>query len=88
MYLVKITFDGDTLNLILLINNDLKLATNNVFNPRNAMFISRNDGNMETFFNLKDDAVILINAFLSMTNDKYTQEDIDEIEACKNWHMN
>ena len=52
------------------------------------MFISRNDGNMETFFNLKDDAVILINAFLSMTNDKYTQEDIDEIEACKNWHMN
>ena len=82
---MKITFDGDTINMILIINDDLKEAANNVFNPRNAMFISRNDGNMETFFNLHDDAVILINIFLNMTNDLYTKEDEDEFEACKNW---
>ena len=79
-------FDGDTLNVILLINNDLKAAANEVFNPRNAMFISRNDGSMESFFNLQDDAIILVNTFLSMTNNNYNEEDLREFEACQHWN--
>ena len=75
-----------TLNVILLINNDLKAAANEVFNPRNAMFISRNDGSMESFFNLQDDAIILVNTFLSMTNNNYNEEDLREFEACQHWN--
>ena len=79
-------FDGDTLNIILIINNDLKAAASEVFNPRNAMFISRNDGSMERFYNIQDDAMILVNTFLSMTNNNYTVEDLNEFAACQNWH--
>ena len=75
-----------TLNIILLINNDLKAAANEVFNPRNAMFISRNDGSMESFFNLQDDAIILVNTFLSMTNNNYNEEDLREFEAFQHWN--
>ena len=78
-------FDGDTLNVILLINNDLKMAANMVFNPRNAMHISRNDGEMDTFFNLKKDVMVLSNTLLSMTNGGYTDKDWNEIEACQSY---
>lgn len=79
-------FDGDTLNIILIINNDLKAAANEVFNPRNAMLISRNDGSMERFYNIQDDTMILVNTFLSMTNNNYTVEDMNEFAMCQNWH--
>lgn len=78
-------FDGDTLNIMLLINNDLKEASNIVFNPRNAMHVSRNDGEMNSFLNLKKDVMILSNALISMTNDGYTVDDYQEIEDCQNW---
>lgn len=75
-----------TLNIILLINNDLKAAANEVFNPRNAMFISRNDGSMDPFVNLQEDSIILVNTFLSMTNNNYDAEDLNEIKACQHWN--
>lgn len=79
-------FDGDTLNIILLINDELKRAANTVFNPRNAMHISRNDGRMNPLYNLNKDVMVLSNALLSMTDDGYTQDERDAIEKCKAWH--
>ena len=79
-------FDGDTLNIVLLINDDLKEAANVVFNPRNAMHISRNDGRMNSYYGLSKDVLVLSNTMLSMTDDQYTQEELDEIEKCKAWN--
>ena len=61
------------------------MAAEEVFNPRNAMHISRNDGKMETFFNLKKDTMVLTNTLLSITNDGYNEEDYKTFEDCKNW---
>jgi hypothetical protein len=58
-------------------------AANRVFNPRNAMHISRNDGMMNNQFNHRKDTMILLNVFLSMCNDKYSQKDNMLFEACK-----
>ena len=74
-----------TLNLMLLINDELKGAANVVFNPRNAMHVSRNDGLMETFTNHKKDTMILTNALISMTSDRYSAEQRAQQQACLNW---
>ena len=74
-----------TLNIVLLINNDLKDAAKSVFNPRDCMHISRNDGEMDTFSNLNKDTIIMSNALLSMTEDGYSDEDYELMEDCKNY---
>lgn len=81
---MKKSFDGDTLNILLLINNEIKRASNAVFNPRNAMHISRNDGLMEPFFNHKKDTMILTNALINTTKG-YTKEEYDLFDMCRNW---
>ena len=73
-----------TLNILLLINNELKRASNAVFNPRNAMHISRNDGLMEPFFNHKKDTMVLTNALINITNG-YTEDEMRLFDACRNW---
>lgn len=37
-------FDGDVLNVISLKSRDIAKAFNKTFNPRNSLFVSRNDG--------------------------------------------
>lgn len=69
----------------MIVNKTLKEAANKIFNPRNAMHISRNDGLLEPFFNHKKDILTLTNTLLSMTNDKYTDEDLQLFEMCKSW---
>jgi hypothetical protein len=69
----------------MIVNKTLKEAANKIFNPRNAMHISRNDGLLEHFFNHKKDILTLTNTLLSMTNDKYTDEDLQLFEMCKSW---
>jgi DNA-directed RNA polymerase beta' subunit len=40
-------FDGDTLNIISIKSNEFKKKLMAIFNPRNTMFISKNDGYVE-----------------------------------------
>ena len=85
LYNNRICVKTMTLNIALLINNDLKEAAKSVFNPRDCMHISRNDGEMDTFSNLNKDTIIMINALLSMTENGYSQDDYDLMEDCKNY---
>ena len=71
------------MNILLCINKEFTEAANRVFNPRNACHISRNDGMMNNQFNHRKDTMILLNVFLSMCNDNYTQEDNMLFDACK-----
>ena len=54
-------FDGDCLNILYLINKEYIARSERVFNPRNAMYISKNDGMFNNDINHCKD--ILINDF-------------------------
>ena len=76
-------FDGDTLNILLIINKDFQTAAENVFNPRNAMYISKNDGMFNNSYNHKRDTIINMNTLVQLSRDKYSAEQIAKIRAAQ-----
>lgn len=77
-------FDGDVLNIRYIINKEFYYYANKVFNPRNALFISRNDGLFNNAVNHARDTIINLNTFLNLSRKHYTQEMINNIERLKN----
>ena len=74
-------FDGDVLNILLPINQTfIKLAWEK-FNPRHAMYISRNDGYFNTAVSMQRDTLINANTLSRCGRDTYTQEDINNFES-------
>ena len=73
---------GDTLNILLIINRDFQTAAENVFNPRNAMYISKNDGMFNNDINHCKDILITMNSFVNLSREAYSQEDIMAIKNC------
>lgn len=73
-------FDGDVLNTRLIINKKFLNYANKVFNPRNAMFISRNDGLFNNDMNHARDTIININTLLRQFRKGYTQANVDKIK--------
>lgn len=76
-------FDGDTLNVFHIINEAFYLRAREVFNPRNAMYISRNNGLLNKDVLIQRDTLINANALNDLTYIKYTQEELDHINAIK-----
>lgn len=74
---------GDTLNILLIINKDFQLAAENVFNPRNAMYISKNDGMFNNSYNHKRDTIINMNTLVQLSRSRYTSEQIAKIRAAQ-----
>ena len=62
---------GDTLNIWYIINQEFFMAANRVFNPRNSMYISRNDGLFDNRLNHQRDVIINSNTFVSYTMGNY-----------------
>lgn len=73
-------FDGDTLNILLIINKDFQEAAEYVFNPRNSMYISKNDGMFNNSYNHKRDSIINMNTLVQLSRSYYTAEQIDRIK--------
>lgn len=73
-------FDGDTLNIWYIINQEFFMAANRVFNPRNSMYISRNDGLFDNRLNHQRDVIINSNTFVSLGRQLYTREQIAQLE--------
>lgn len=78
-------FDGDTLNILLIINNDFLLNSAKLFNPRLSMQISYNDGMFNSNMSLQTDTMICINSFSQLGIDSMTEDEISEIIACQNY---
>lgn len=76
------TFDGDTLNILLIINKGFEKAAERVFSPR-AMIISKNDGYFDNNFNLQRDELINASTMIYLTREHYSAADRDMIAACK-----
>lgn len=73
-------FDGDTLNIKLLLNKTFADACEKVYSPRNAFCISRNDGLMNNKINIFKDTVINLNGLVHLYKKNYTPEQISNIK--------
>ena len=84
MHLNRADFDGDVLNILLIINKAFYERAYQIFNPRNAMYISRNDGKFNNAVNHQRDTIINTNTLLRMGRNMYTNEMLDNINRIKN----
>ena len=55
-----------------------------IYNPRNAMYISRNDGKFNNSVNHQRDTIINTNTFIRLGRSLYTTEMLDNIKRIKN----
>lgn len=76
-------FDGDTLNILYMINQSFEQRAMQIFNPRNAMQISRNDGNFNNDVNHQRDTLIVSNTFIDLGRKSYAPGEIDKIKSIK-----
>ena len=74
---------GDTLNILLIINKEFQTAAENVFNPRNSMYISKNDGMFNNSYNHKRDTIINMNTLVQLSRSKYTPQQLASIRAAQ-----
>lgn len=77
-------FDGDTLNIMLIINDSFLENAAKLFNPRLSMQISYNDGCFNSNMSLQTDTMICLNSFTQLGIDSITPEEYDMITACQN----
>ena len=81
--LCECAFDGDTLNILLIQNNDFLRSAEMVFNPANAMIISKNDGYFNNGYNNQRDCFINCNTMMQLCRKYYSEEEIAYIESLK-----
>ena len=81
--LTKSRFDGDVLNILHIINDAFYQRCRIVFNPRNAMYISRIDGRLNSDLLVQRDTLINANTFLYLGRNNYNDEDLAKIKAIK-----
>lgn len=73
----------DVLNIFIIINRAFFERALVVFNPRNAFYISRVDGKMNSDVLVQRDTLINANTLLYLGRSNYTQEDFDQINRIK-----
>lgn len=76
-------FDGDVLNIMHIINQAFFERCYVVFNPRNAMYISRIDGKLNPDLLVQRDTLINANTFLHLGRKNYSKEQLEAIQAAK-----
>lgn len=77
-------FDGDVLNILMIISEAFYKRADQIYNPRNAMYISRNDGKFNNSVNHQRDTIINTNTFIRLGRSMYTKEMLDNIKRIKN----
>lgn len=74
-------FDGDVLNLHYIINEDFRESCNDIFNPKNVICISRNDGWVDSRILPYKDLLININTLAHECRQYYSPEQKAKLEA-------
>ena len=69
---------------MLIINKEFQIAAENVFNPRNSMYISKNDGMFNNSYNHKRDTIINMNTLVQLSRGKYSEKQLAAINAALN----
>ena len=68
---------------MLIINKDFLNAAHRVFNPAQAMVISKNDGYFNNDYNMQRDTVINSSTMMHLSREYYTQDQLDMIAKLK-----
>ena len=76
-------FDGDVLNILFIISNAFFQRAYQIFNPRNAMYISRIDGRLNKDLLVQRDTLINANTFLYLGRNNYSVENLEKIRAIR-----
>jgi DNA-directed RNA polymerase beta' subunit len=76
-------FDGDVLNILFIINNAFYQRAYVVFNPRNAMYISKIDGKLNSDMLVQRDTIINANTFMYLGRNNYTEDNLNTIKNIK-----
>lgn len=71
------------MNILWIINKEFAHAASLAFNPRNAMYISKNDGLFDNTYNQQRDTIINLNTFVRIGRSFYTPEQLAAIKAAK-----
>lgn len=74
-------YDGDNINIILLLNDDIIMRSFISLNPVNAMIISKNDGTFNPDANLQTESLITLNTMKSLS-EEYTEEEENLFAKC------
>ena len=75
---------GDCLNIMYIVNQAFLEQAERVFNPRNAMYISRNDGMFNNDVNHCRDTLINANSLIYLSRDNYAPEQLERIYNLQN----
>lgn len=75
-------FDGDVLNIFLIISDAFFQRAYQIFNPRNSMYISRSNGLLNPDILVQRDTLINSNTLVGLTKDLYTEEELVELKKC------
>ena len=73
----------DCLNIIYVPNKKFWESAMEVFNPRNSMMISRNDGTFNNDMNIFKDMIINSNGLINLGRDYYSNEQKQKIKQLK-----
>lgn len=76
-------FDGDVLNILVIISQAFYERCSIIFNPRNAMYISRIDGKLNSDLIVQRDTLINANTFLHLGRSNYSESELDAIKKTK-----
>lgn len=76
-------FDGDTLNIMHIINSHFFARAYEVFNPRNAMYISRKDGMLNGDVLPMKDTLVNANTLNYLSLNDYNKKEISKIKEIK-----
>lgn len=76
-------FDGDVLNVLLIVNKEFEMAAIEVFDPANCMYISRNDGLFDNNSNHTKDLIVNANSLVDITRKSYTPEQLEKIKRAQ-----
>jgi len=79
--LLAADFDGDVLNILHIINDTFFKIAYSIYNPRNAFYISRNDGYFNSSVSMQRDTLINANTLESLGKGAYTQEELAVIRS-------
>ena len=77
-------FDGDALSIRWIINESVRQRAEEVFSPKYAFFISRNDGSFNNDVNHQRDIIIVASGLSNMCRKYYTEQELQEIRDCQN----
>ena len=73
----------DVLNIFYIVNQAFLERATVVFNPRNAMYISKINGKLNSDLIVQRDTIINANTFLWLGRHNYSNEDINTIARIK-----